>query len=44
VFREPEQDGYRSEQKLSEQDAIAPLAFSDCIILVGEFLRSATQE
>lgn len=44
VFREPEQDGYRSEQKLSEQDAIAPLAFPDCIILVEEFLRSATQE
>jgi Uma2 family endonuclease len=44
VFREPEQDGYRWEQKLSEQDAIAPLTFPDCIILVGEFLRSATQE
>jgi Uma2 family endonuclease len=40
VFREPGQTGYASEQKLSEQEAIAPLAFPDCTVRVGAFLRS----
>ena len=40
VFREPNQAGYDSEQKLLEQGQIAPLAFPDCTIQVGEFLRS----
>lgn len=44
VFREPGEEGYGAEQKLSEQDTIAPLAFPDCLIQVGEFLRSTSQE
>lgn len=44
VFREPRQDGYDSEQKLSEHDTIAPLAFPDCLIHVAEFLRSPAQK
>ena len=40
VFREAEPEGYGTEQSLSEQDAIAPLAFPDCRIQVAEFLRS----
>lgn len=39
-FREPGDQGYGSEQTLSAQDTIAPLAFPDCLIWVGEFLRS----
>lgn len=44
VFREPGEAGYGSEQRLSEQDMIAPLAFPDCLIQVSQFLRSPTQE
>jgi Uma2 family endonuclease len=40
VFREPGELGYGLEQRLSEQEAIAPLSFSDCLIQVSEFLRS----
>jgi Uma2 family endonuclease len=40
VFRQPEAGGYGMEQKLYEGDAIAPLAFPDCAVVVGEFLRS----
>jgi len=40
VFRQPEVGGYGMEQTLYEQDTIAPLAFPDCEIAVGEFLRS----
>ncbi|OUC14837.1 MAG: hypothetical protein B0A82_11010 [Alkalinema sp. CACIAM 70d] len=39
VFREPGLEGYGSEQRLSEQETIVPLAFPDCLIQVGEFLR-----
>ena len=39
VFREPGQAGYGAEQVLSEQEAIAPLSFPDCVIPVSEFLR-----
>jgi Uma2 family endonuclease len=40
VFRAPGANGYGSEQRLSEQAAIAPLAFPECQIQVAEFLRS----
>lgn len=40
TFRKPEPGGYGAEQRLSEQDWIAPLAFPDCVIQVREFLRS----
>jgi Uma2 family endonuclease len=43
VFQDPKQDGYGTEQKLLEQDSIAPLAFPDCRIQVGEFLQSSAQ-
>jgi Uma2 family endonuclease len=39
VFQEPIATGYTSEQVLSEQEAIAPLAVSDCPINIQEFLR-----
>ncbi len=39
VFRNPGTDGYASQQIFAEQDIIAPLAFPDCLIRVGEFLR-----
>ncbi len=39
VFREPCGAGYGKEEVLSEQDAIAPLSFPDCVIPVSEFLR-----
>ena len=31
------------DQKLGEGDAITPLAFPDCEVVVGEFLRSGGQ-
>jgi len=31
------------EQKLYEQDTVAPLAFPDCEVAVREFLRSGGQ-
>ncbi|MDG2616933.1 Uma2 family endonuclease [Thermoleptolyngbya sichuanensis A183] len=40
VFRDPGGAGYGAEQILSEQEAIAPLSFPDCVIQVSEFLRS----
>lgn len=40
VFRSPTATGYASEIVLSEADMIAPLAFSDCAIRIGEMLRS----
>jgi Uma2 family endonuclease len=40
VFREPSANGYTYERRLSEQDAIAPLAFSDCQIHIREFFRA----
>jgi Uma2 family endonuclease len=40
VFRNPGTEGYGSEQQLSAQDAIAPLAFPDCLVPVQDFLRS----
>jgi Uma2 family endonuclease len=39
VYRGPSATGYASEQVLAEQAEIAPLAFPDCVIRVGEFLR-----
>ena len=35
--------GYGMEQKLYEGDAIAPLAFPDCEIVVRELVRSGGQ-
>ncbi|MGF1568674.1 MAG: Uma2 family endonuclease [Nodosilinea sp.] len=40
VLRQPEAGGYGMEQKLYEQETIAPLAFPDGEIAVREFLRS----
>lgn len=40
VFRQPDAAGYTCEQVLSEQDTIAPLAFSRCQINIREFFRS----
>ncbi len=38
VFRQPEAGGYGVEQRLCEGDAIAPLTFPDCEIVIREFL------
>lgn len=40
VFRSPNATGYASEVVLSEADAISPLVFSDCRIMVRDLLRS----
>ncbi|MBW4473698.1 MAG: Uma2 family endonuclease [Stenomitos rutilans HA7619-LM2] len=40
VYRVPSADGYQSEAILSEALTIAPLAFPECVITVGEMLRS----
>lgn len=42
VFRQPGAEGYGREQILAESETIAPLAFPDCLIQVGEFLRPIT--
>jgi Uma2 family endonuclease len=39
VFREPGVEGYGYERVLPAEAAIAPLAFPDCEIKVGDFLR-----
>jgi Uma2 family endonuclease len=39
VFRSPTATGYGSERVLSAADEIAPLAFPDCLMAVGEMLR-----
>ncbi|MGI0486482.1 Uma2 family endonuclease [Pantanalinema rosaneae CENA516] len=41
VYRLPNADGYQSETILSEALTIAPLAFPDCVMTVGEMVRSA---
>ncbi len=43
VFRQPGAEGYGVEQKLYGSDTIAPLAFPDCEMAVGEFLQSGSQ-
>lgn len=43
VFRQPEATGYAVEQKLYEEDAIAPLVFPDCKVAVRELVRSSEQ-
>lgn len=43
VFRSPGPEGYGTEQTLSEQDEISPLAFPDCIIQVKAFLQSTPE-
>ena len=40
VLRSPTPTGYDSEVVLSAADGIAPLAFPDCGMAVGEMLRS----
>ena len=40
VYRMPGADGYQSEVILSGALTIAPLAFPECVIAVGEMLRS----
>ncbi|KAM3114805.1 Uma2 family endonuclease [Phormidesmis sp. 146-33] len=40
VYRSPSQNGYQSEIALAEESQIAPLAFPDCVISVGQMLRS----
>ena len=39
MFREPREDGYGQERVLRENETIALLAFPDCEVRVGEFLR-----
>lgn len=39
VFREPSQNGYKSELILSENGNISPLAFPNCTFIIREMLR-----
>lgn len=39
VFREPGADGYASQQIISAAETIAPLAFANCQICVGDCLK-----
>ncbi len=41
VFRSPNAEGYQSEWVLAEAMTIAPLAFPDCVVSVGEMLQPA---
>jgi Uma2 family endonuclease len=38
VFREPEASGYRETRRLRADETIAPLAFPDLFLRVGDFL------
>ncbi|PSB03049.1 Uma2 family endonuclease [Merismopedia glauca] len=40
VFRHPGDTNYEFQQQLEEEDAIAPLAFTDCVIQIAEFFQS----
>ncbi|MFH7243314.1 MAG: Uma2 family endonuclease [Spirulina sp.] len=44
LFRQPGAEGYGIEQKLYDQDTIIPLAFPDCALAVGDFLRPANRQ
>lgn len=39
VYRQPTEEGYQQEMILGEDDSIAFMQFSDCVILVADMLR-----